>query len=103
VSTAIIDLFEAAREGGEVKARSVWDAMPVASKREIIGLLLNKITVGRPVHKLSRWADDRQRLEAAELRIAFMWREYETPAIPKQRSSRTTRAAVDTGALAVAS
>jgi hypothetical protein len=77
---AMLDLLSAA-EFGAVKVRPVWDGLPVAAQREVLRLLFNDIHIGKPVHILSRWSTDTDRLAAATARMSVRWRRPGTPVV----------------------
>src|SRR6266568_8909232 len=60
-------------------ARPEWDGLPVAAQREVLRLLFDDIRVGKPVHTLTRWSTDTQRLAAATARMRVTWRRPGTP------------------------
>lgn len=59
---------------GQQKVRPVWDSLPVPAKREVVGALFAEIRVTKPAKRLSRWATDEQRLDAAAQRVVIEWR-----------------------------
>jgi DNA invertase Pin-like site-specific DNA recombinase len=75
---AMLALLSAAQFGA-AKVRPVWDGLPVAGQREVLGLLFADIRVGKPVLTLTRWSSDTDRLAAATERMDITWRRRETP------------------------
>src|SRR6266511_3690891 len=75
---ALLALLSAA-EFGAAKVRPEWDGLPVAAQREVLRLLFDEIRVGKPVHTLTRWSTDTQRLAAATARMKVTWRRPGTP------------------------
>src|SRR5262249_11578488 len=75
---AMLDLLSAA-EFGVARVRPVWDGLPIPAQREILRLLFDDIRVGKPVHTLTRWSTDRDRLAAATARMSATWRKPGTP------------------------
>jgi site-specific DNA recombinase len=73
VPSAVTELVDAARFGETVVA-PVWESLPVAARRELIAAFM-EIRVGRAARRLSRWADDRERLAAAAERVEITWRQ----------------------------
>jgi site-specific DNA recombinase len=68
---AMSELLDAARFGQQVVA-PMWESLPVAARREIITQLVT-VRVSRATRRLSRWADDQQRLTAAAERVEITW------------------------------
>lgn len=54
-------------------ARPRWDALSVAARRSIIGVLMKRIELSASDVKLSRWATPEQRLDLAKDRITITW------------------------------
>jgi site-specific DNA recombinase len=75
---AMLDLLSAA-EFGAAKVRPVWDGLPVPAQREILRLLFDEITVGKPERRLTRWSTETDRLAAATARMSVKWRRPGTP------------------------
>jgi site-specific DNA recombinase len=75
---ALLALLSAA-EFGAAKVRPEWDGLPVAAQREVLRLLFDEIRVGKPVHTLTRWSTDTERLAAATARMRVTWRRPGTP------------------------
>ena len=70
-SAAIVELVTAD------DVRKVWDDLPLAGRREVITKVLGRITVGRPVAKITRYSTDEDRIDAAALRVETEWRAME--------------------------
>jgi hypothetical protein len=83
---ALLALLDAAEFGAE-KVRPVWDGLPVPAQREILRLLFNKITVGKPTVVLNRFSTPEARMAAATSRISVKWRKPGTPPVQRQRST----------------
>jgi site-specific DNA recombinase len=77
---ALLALLSAA-EFGAAKVRPEWDNLPVAAKREVLRLLFTDIRVDKPVHTLTRWSTDADRLAAATARMSVKWRKPGTPVV----------------------
>src|SRR6266545_2444001 len=83
---ALLALLSAA-EFGAAKVRPEWDGLPVAAQREVLRLLFDEIRVGKPVHTLTRWSTDTDRLAAATARMGVDWRRPGTPVAAARQSN----------------
>lgn len=54
--------------------RAVWDALPLAGRREVILTLFEQIKVGPPTRRITRWSTDADRLESAAERVSIEWK-----------------------------
>jgi hypothetical protein len=75
---ALLALLSAA-EFGATKVRPEWDGLPVAAQREVLRLLFTDLRMDKPVHTLTRWSTDKDRLAAAAARMSVVWRKPGTP------------------------
>jgi DNA invertase Pin-like site-specific DNA recombinase len=69
VPAAVVDLVTAD------DVRKVWEGLPLGGRRSVVDVLLERIVVGKPVTRLSRWSTDDDRLAAADERVDVGWRE----------------------------
>jgi hypothetical protein len=101
---AMLKLIDAARLGAAA-VRPAWDELPTPARREVLRLVFDRIVIGKPVHTLSRWSTDADRLTAAEARIHLDWRQPHTPTTPPgprggtggARAQRRRQTSIDLG------
>lgn len=70
---ALLEILDAAQVGKDM-VRPAWERAPLPAKREIIRIVFKSIVVGPASGRLSRWADEDERLRRTAERVTVDWR-----------------------------